>query len=69
MKICLIDNNKSEEYLEIEPSDEIDNPSILKVTDCFKVDSEGNKIPIFINRMGNESTMKLCDYIYAKYKK
>jgi hypothetical protein len=69
MRICLIDVNKIETIKEVDLPDKHTNQAIMKVADCFRLDSEGNEIPIYIPRMGNEATKKLCDYIFQKYKK
>lgn len=68
MKICLIELDKSKVFKEIEPPIEISNPSIMAVEDRYIIDSEGNKVPIYIPRMGNEATQNLCDYVFATYK-
>lgn len=68
MKVCLIDEKKNETFKEIELPNGIETPSMIQVEDCYKIDSEGVKVPIFIPRLNNEAAQKLCSHIFAKYK-
>lgn len=67
MRICLINyDDRSERVIEIDQPEETNNPSIMAVKDCYKI-IDGEKLPIYIPRMGEAATIIHCDYVFRKY--